>query len=68
MEYPHLLVFFTLIPMQIKKDLVAQLIEAGSTIEKTLRRKNLTAEEKAAVQSSAVSFVRSLVGKLRKLK
>ena len=68
MEYPHLLVFFTLIPMQIKKDLVAQLIEAGSTIEKTLRRKNLTAEEKAAVQASAVSFVRSLVGKLRKLK
>ena len=54
--------------MQIKKDLVAKLVEAGSTIEKISRRKNLTADEKAAVAADAIRFVRSLVGKLRKLK
>ena len=54
--------------MQIKKEIVAKLVEKLGDVDKISRRKNLTAEEATAVAVEAIKAVRGTLSVLRKLK
>lgn len=54
--------------MNIRKTVVAKLIETGASIDKVSRSKKATQEEKAEMATNAVRFVRSVLTILRKLK
>ncbi len=54
--------------MNIRKTVVASLIERLNTIDKLSRRKNLTAEELQMVAIESVKAIRSTLTTLRKLK
>lgn len=54
--------------MNIRKTVVAKLIETGASIDKVSRRKNVSGEELAQAAHDALRFVRSVLTTLRKLK
>jgi len=54
--------------MNIKKSVVANIIEAGAKIDRVSRLKKTTAEEQLTNAKQAIHFVRSVLTTLRKLK
>lgn len=54
--------------MNIKKTVVATLVAKLGEVDKTSRRKNLTAEELVALNADAIRAVRSALTILRKLR
>ena len=63
--YTYSLVLY---PMNIKKSVVANIIEAGAAIDRISRLKKTTAEEQLTNAKQAIHFVRSVLTTLRKLK
>lgn len=59
---------FILNLVNIKKTVVATLVAKLGDVDKTSRRKNLTAEELVALQADAIRAVRGALTILRKLK
>lgn len=67
-SYAPLLLTFILNLVNIKKTTVATLVAKLGEVDKTSRRKNLTADELVALQADAIRAVRSALTVLRKLK